>query len=41
MCKENEIVAIPELLDMGKKMSLKLKIFSINCKPDEYISKIM
>jgi len=26
---------------MGKKMSLKLKRFSINCKPDEFISKIM
>jgi len=34
-------LSILKLLDMGKKMSLKLKRFSINCKPDEYISKIM
>lgn len=33
-------LSILKLLDMGKKMSLKLKRFSINCKPDEYISKI-
>ena len=34
-------LSILKLLDMGKKMSLKLKRFSINCKPDEYISKII
>lgn len=34
-------LSILKLLDMGKKMSLKLKRFSINCKPDDYISKIM
>ena len=34
-------LSILKLLDMEKKMSLKLKRFSINCKPDEYISKIM
>jgi len=34
-------LSILKLLDIGKKMSLKLKRFSINCKPDEYISKIM
>lgn len=34
-------LCILKLLDMGRKMSLKLKRFSINCKPDDYISKIM
>ena len=34
-------LSILKLLDMGKKMSLKLKRFSINCKPDDYMSKIM
>ena len=34
-------LSILKLLDIGKKMSLKLKRFSINCKPDEYISKII
>lgn len=34
-------LSILKLLDMGRKMSLKLKRFSINCKPDKYISKIM
>lgn len=34
-------LSILKLFDIGKKMSLKLKRFSINCKPDEYISKIM
>ena len=34
-------LSILKLFDTGKKMSLKLKRFSINCKPDEYISKIM
>lgn len=34
-------LSILKLLDMGRKMSLKLKRFSINCKPDDYISKIM
>jgi predicted transposase YbfD/YdcC len=34
-------LSILKLLDMGRKMSLKLKRFSINCKPDNYISKIM
>lgn len=34
-------LSILKLLDMGRKMSLKLKRFSINCKPDDHISKIM
>lgn len=34
-------LSILKLLDMRKKMSLKLKHFSINCKPDEYINKIV
>lgn len=35
------VLSILKLLDMGKKMSLKLKRFAINCSPNEYISKIM
>ncbi len=34
-------LSILKLLDFGKKMSFKLKRFSINYKSDNYISKIM
>lgn len=34
-------LSILKLVDMGKKLSLKAKRFSINCRPDAYISKIM
>ena len=35
------VLSILKLVDMGKKLSLKAKRFSINCRPDAYISKIM
>ncbi|OON94550.1 MAG: transposase [Candidatus Epulonipiscium fishelsonii] len=34
-------LSILKLLDMGKPMSGKLKRFSINCRPDLYIDKLM
>ncbi len=34
-------LSILKLVDMGKKLSLKAKRFSINCRLDAYISKIM
>lgn len=35
------VLSILKLVDMRKKLSLKAKRFSINCRPDAYISKIM